>query len=68
MLRIYMTDGTEEELDKGTEKWSCAKFNVPGRDDENIFISPHGMSVDGVGFLTWQDFYALTAGIPQVRM
>ena len=62
MLLIFMTDGTDEEMDQGTEKWSMVRFNVPGRDDdakENIFISRHGVAVDG-GFMTWQDFYALT--------
>tara|TARA_R100001509_G_C4748537_1_gene175566 strand:+ start:417 stop:620 length:204 start_codon:yes stop_codon:yes gene_type:complete len=62
MLRIFMTDGTDEEMDQGTEKWSMVRFNVSGRDaemKENIFISPRGMAVDGVGFMAWQDFYAL---------
>ena len=63
MLRIFMTDGTEEDFDQGTEKWSSVRFNVSGIDDEvkeNIFITPRGMAVDGVGFMTWQDFYSLT--------
>ena len=71
MLRIFMTDGTEEEINQGTEKWSSVRFNASGRDDEKketIFISPHGMAVDGVGFLTWQDFYALTTNIPHVKV
>ena len=63
MLRIFMTDGTEEDFDQGTEKWASVRFNVSGINDEvkeTIFISRLGMMVDGVGFMTWQDFYALT--------
>ena len=62
MLRIFMTDGTDEEMDRGTEKWSMVRFNVPGRNDEmkeNIFISPLGVAVNN-GFMTWQNFFALT--------
>ena len=71
MLRIFMTDGTDEEIDRGTEKWSMVRFNVSGRDaerKENIFISPRGMAVDGVGFMTWQDFYALTTKTQPVKL
>ena len=71
MLRIFMTEGTDEEIDRGTEKWSMVRFNVSGRDaerKENIFISPRGMAVDGVGFMTWQDFYALTTNTQHVKI
>ena len=71
MLRIFMTDGTDEEIEQGTEKWSMVRFNVSGRDDEvkeNIFITPRGMAVDGVGFMTWQDFYSLTTKQQPVKI
>ena len=71
MLRIFMTDGTDEEMEQGTEKWSMVRFNVSGRDDEvkeNIFITPRGMAVDGVGFMTWQDFYSLTTKQQPVKI
>ena len=36
MVRVYMSGGTEDEIEKGIEKWSLAKFDVPARDDGKV--------------------------------
>ncbi len=58
MVRVYMTDGTEDDFAAATEEWSLAKFDVPARDDgkaATVFVTRYGVKVDNNVYLTWSD-------------
>ena len=63
MVRVYMSGGTEDEIEKGIEKWSLAKFDVPARDDgkvATVFVTRYGVKIDKNVYLTWEDICNLT--------
>lgn len=40
MVRVYMSSGTEDEIEKGIEKWSL-EFDAPARDDGKASPAHH---------------------------
>ena len=69
MVRVYMSSGTEDEIEKGIEKWSL-EFDAPVRDDgkaATVFVTRHGVCIDSNVYLTWQDICSLTGSPKTVK-